>query len=169
MNWHYFFKTLNCLPGTTREIFKRNLKPQSIMMQGPPPSPSLVSTTRGEWAVNFYLYLWPNSSQKSGGRSQTGIHPFVFKDLHMKMWQMRQTTMQIPLWTKPKILFCRTFNLATIKSVSLSLKEVNIATRGDKAVLFVRTFPFIPTTERRSRPGTTPPTDRVHGSSTNHR
>lgn len=73
--------------------------------------------------------------------------------------------MQIPLWTKRKILFCRTLNLATTESISLSLKEVNIATRGDKAVLFVRTLLFIPTTERRPRAGPTPPVDTVHGSS----
>lgn len=70
---------------------------------------------------------------------------------------------------KKKNTLCRTFNLATIKSINLSLKEVNIATRGDKAVLFVRTFLFIPTTERRPRPGPTPPIDTVHGSSMNHR
>lgn len=132
-------------------------------MQGPPSFHPL-------WAPpvengHLYLYLWPNSSQDSGGRSHTGIHPFVFRDLHTKIWQMRQITMQIPLWTKKKILFCRTFNLATIKSVSLSLKDVNIATRGDKAVLFVRTLLFIPTTERSPRPGPTPPIDPVDGSS----
>lgn len=165
MNWHYFFKMLNCLPGTTPEIFKRDLKPRSNVVQGPPPSPSLVSATSGEWAMNFYLHLWPNSSQDSWGRSQTRIYPFVFRDLHTKMRQIRQITMQIPLWTKRKILFCRIFNLATIKSISLSLKEVNIATRRDKAVLFSRTLLFIPTTERRPTPGPTPPIDTVHGSS----
>lgn len=81
------------------------------------------------------------------------------------MRQIRQITMQIPLWTKRKILLCRIFNLATIKSIRLSLKEVNIATRGDKAVLFIRTLLFIPTTERRPRPGPTPPIDTVHSSS----
>lgn len=73
--------------------------------------------------------------------------------------------MQIPLWTKRKILFCRTFNLATIKSTSLSLKDVNMATRRDKAVLFIRTLLFIPTTETRPKPGLVPPIDTVHGSS----
>lgn len=42
---------------------------------------------------------------------------------------------------------------------------MNIATRGDKAVLFVRTLLFIPTTERRPGPGPTPPIDTVHASS----
>lgn len=87
----------------------------------------------------------------------------------MKMLNMRQITMQIPLWTKRKILFCRTFNLATIKLISFSLKEVNMATRGDKAVLFIRTLLFILTSERRPRSGLTPPIDTVHGSSMNHR
>lgn len=84
MNWHYFFKMLNCLPGTAPGIFKRDLKPQNNLVQGPPSSLSPASTTSGEQAVNFYLHFLPNSSQDSPGRWQAGIHPFAFRDPQMR-------------------------------------------------------------------------------------
>lgn len=84
MNWHYFFKMLNCLPGTAPGIFKRALNPWNNLAQGPPSSLSPASTTSGEWAVNFYVHFLPNSSQSSPGRLQAGIHPFVFTDLQLK-------------------------------------------------------------------------------------
>lgn len=118
-------KCWTCLPGTAPGIFKRDLKPWNSLVQGPPSSLSPASTTSRERAVNFYLHFLPNCSQDSPGRSQAGIHPFVFRDPQTKGVRNETNHNANSALDKKKKerLFYRTFSLMTIKSIASCLKR----------------------------------------------